>query len=85
MNEIDWSDCPAVWRDPMRMGGQWCFDQTRLPIRLLFANLAEGVSVEQFCEWHPPVTRAQCEEVLAWIAQTLAAAEVDSREPALAG
>lgn len=68
MNEFDWSECPAVWRDPQRMGGQWCFNLTRLPISYLFDNLAEGVSLGEFCEWYPPVTKEQCHEVLEFAA-----------------
>jgi len=71
MKEINWSECKAVWVDPERMGGQWCFNETRLPIKFLFANLAEGVSVEDFCEWYPPVTPQMCREVLAFVGHEL--------------
>ena len=71
MKEIEWSECKAVWSDPERLGGQWCFDQTRLPIRCLFENLGEGASLADFCEWYPPVTQEQCREVLAFVGHVL--------------
>lgn len=69
MNEFDWSQCASVWRDPGRMAGQWCFKQSRMPVKFLFSNLSKGVTLDEFCEWFPPVTRAQCEDVLAFAAQ----------------
>ncbi len=66
--EFDWSECPAVWRDPERMGGQWCFNQTRLPISYLFNNLAEGASLEDFVNWYEPLSIEQCHEVLRFAA-----------------
>ncbi len=67
MKEFDWSECPEVWRDSQRMGGQWCFDQTRLPISYLFANLADGVTVEEFAEMYE-VDAESCHEVLRFAA-----------------
>lgn len=69
MKEFDWSECPAVWRDPERMGGQWCFNKTRLPISYLFDNLAEGVTFEEFLEWYAPIDIEQCHEVLRFAAK----------------
>ncbi|TLD70178.1 DUF433 domain-containing protein [Phragmitibacter flavus] len=69
MIEFDWSECPAVWRDPERMGGLWCFDQTRLPISYLFENLGRGVTLEEFVDWYPPVTMEHCRAVLEFAAQ----------------
>ena len=66
--EFDWSDCPAVWRDPGRMGGQWCFAQTRLPIAYLFEHLADGGSLDDFVDWYAPLDPALCHEVLLFAA-----------------
>jgi uncharacterized protein (DUF433 family) len=79
MKEIDWSECKTVWSDPARLGGQLCFTQTRLPIRFLFENLAEGVSLEDFCDWYPPVTKQQCREVLAFVGHELGSPRSDFR------
>ncbi len=51
------------------MGGQWCFDQTRLPISYLFDNLAQGVTLENFVDWYDPLDIEQCHEVLRFAAQ----------------
>ena len=69
MKEFDWSECPAAWRNPERMGGVWCFNHTRLPISYLFDNLARGVSLDEFVEWYPPMTKEQCREVLEFAAK----------------
>ncbi len=84
MKEFDWSECPAVWRDPERMGGQWCFNLTRLPISYLFDNLAQDVSVEEFCEWYPPVTKEKCHEVLEFAATRSSSAIRDTASLAVA-
>lgn len=61
----DWSTCPAVERDPERVGGAWVFRGTRVPVAALFENLESGASVSQFVEWFPGVTIDQVRAVLA--------------------
>jgi uncharacterized protein (DUF433 family) len=68
---IDWSQCPAVDRKPGRVGGAWCFRETRLPVSFLFDNLEKGASVDEFLEWFPVVTRDQVTEVLEFAKRTL--------------
>lgn len=60
----DWSDCPAVERDPQRVSGAWVFRGTRVPVRALFENLEDGATVDDFLEWFPGVQRSQVEAVL---------------------
>jgi uncharacterized protein (DUF433 family) len=50
---IDWSTCPAVERDPERVGGAWVFRETRVPVSALFENLEQNALVSQFVEWFP--------------------------------
>ena len=45
---IDWNTCPGLWRDPKRMSGAWCFDQSRVPLSILFGNLSTGMTVVEF-------------------------------------
>ena len=45
---ISWNTCPGLWQDPKRMSGAWCFDQTRVPLSVLFGNLSTGMTVEEF-------------------------------------
>ena len=55
---MDWETCPAVERNPGKIGGAWAFTGTRVPVYALFENLAgirpafgdpppRGQSVEQ--------------------------------------
>jgi uncharacterized protein (DUF433 family) len=66
--EIDWSECPAVWRDAERMSGVWCFAQTRLPISTLFDHLALGRSIDEFIEWYPPMDVERVGDTLRFVA-----------------
>jgi uncharacterized protein (DUF433 family) len=64
---LDWSQCPAVERSPEKVGGEWLFKATRIPIRALFENLDGGGQVDDFLEWFPGVTREQVEQVIAFV------------------
>ena len=55
----DWSACPAVERDPEKLGGALVFRGTRMPVATLFENLKSGATVDEFLEWFPGTTREQ--------------------------
>ena len=61
---LDWSECPAVERNPQRVSGAWVFRGTRVPVRALFENLEGGATVAEFLEWFEGVSREQVEAVL---------------------
>lgn len=61
---LDWSQCPVVERIPGKVGGEWLFKATRVPVRALFENLEHGARIDDFLEWFPGVTREQVEIVL---------------------
>lgn len=63
-----------IWTDPERLGGRPCFRGTRVPVDALFANLEDGMTIEEFVEAFEGVTQAQAIGVLAAARQTLAAA-----------
>jgi uncharacterized protein (DUF433 family) len=65
---LDWGQCPAVERVAGKVGGEWLFKTTRVPVRALFENLEGGATIDEFVEWFPGVTREQVELVLrhAW-------------------
>jgi uncharacterized protein (DUF433 family) len=67
---IDWSTCPAVERDPERVGGVWVFRGTRVPIAALFENLEDVAQVADFVAWFPGVTRDQVRGVLEHAARS---------------
>lgn len=71
---LDWSQCPAVERVPVKVSGAWIFRGTRVPVKALFENLEDGATVSQFCEWFPGVTKEQVETVLEFASQSLAVA-----------
>ena len=68
---LDWTICPAVERDPQKVGGAWVFRGTRVPVSALFENLEGGATVDQFLQWFPGATREQVEVVLEHAARSL--------------
>ncbi len=60
----NWETCAAVESDPRKLGGDWAFRGTRVPLRALFENLESGASADQFLKWFPGVERWQVEAVL---------------------
>ena len=72
---LDWSSCPAVERDPRRLGGTWVFGGTRVPVSALFENLEDGVQVAQFVELFLGVTVDQARAVLDHAAKSLTVSE----------
>ncbi len=50
--------------DPEVRGGEPCFTGTRVPVGSLFVNLAGGVSLDEYLDAFPAVTRAQAIAVL---------------------
>jgi len=53
-----------VERSPEKVGGEWLFRRTRIPVKALFENLEGGARIDDFLEWFPGVTREQVELVL---------------------
>ena len=63
-NNLDWSDCPAVERNPEKVSGVWVFRNSRVPISTLFENLEGGVTTNDFLEFFPGLERKQIEAVI---------------------
>lgn len=70
---IDWSKCPAVEQIPGKVGGAWVFKNTRLPLYVLFDNLAGGATVCDFIDWFGGVSESEVSEVLEFAAKELRA------------
>lgn len=68
---IDWSKCPVVESVPGRVSGAWVFKGTRLPLYVLFENLAEGATINDFIEWFGGVDESEVKAVLEHVAQEL--------------
>ncbi len=50
--------------DPERMGGAPCFRGTRVPVALVFENLADGMTVDEILTNWPTLDRADLIAVL---------------------
>lgn len=55
-----------IWVDPERMSGAPCFKGTRVPIESLFTNLESGLSLDEYLDCFPDVTRDQAVAVLEY-------------------
>ena len=72
MSALDWSQCPAVESVPDRVHGAWVFRDTRMPVALVFENLAAGMTVDEVMETFD-VTQEQVDAVLEFVTRSLAA------------
>ena len=68
---MDWSRCSAVDKNPAKLGGVWCFRNTRVQAASLFEHIDKGSTVDEFLAWFPSVTREQVHEVLAFAQNSL--------------
>ena len=53
-----------VTTDPEILGGTPVFAGTRVPVAVLFENLADGLSLEEILESYPTLKREQAVEAL---------------------
>jgi uncharacterized protein (DUF433 family) len=53
-----------ITSDPKILDGTPVFKGTRVPIRILFEYLSDGLSLEYFLETFPSVTRQQATDAL---------------------
>lgn len=57
-------DTNLVTSDPELLGGTPVFTGTRVPIAVLFENLAGGLSLDEILDSYPSITRVQAIEAL---------------------
>jgi uncharacterized protein (DUF433 family) len=55
-----------IWADPERLSGVPCFKGTRVPVDSLFTNLESGLSLNEYLDCFPDVTREQAVAVLEY-------------------
>jgi uncharacterized protein (DUF433 family) len=55
-----------IWVDPERLSGAPCFKGTRVPVDSLFTNLESGLSLDEYLDYFPDVTREQAVAVLEY-------------------
>lgn len=65
---------PLIWINPGRVSGAPCFYKTRLPIDSLFENLEDGVSLDEWLDAYPDITREQAQAVLEFAKHSMLAA-----------
>ena len=70
MGQLDWSQCPAVESIPGRVSGAWTFRNSRTPVKVVFENLEDGMSIEEIIEQYP-VSREEIRAVLDFAAHSL--------------
>jgi len=69
MPPLDWSQCPAIESIPGKCGGRWLLKNTRMPVQIVFENLASlsmrGIAQE--CD----VDREDLKAVLEFVVRSL--------------
>lgn len=70
-NPLGWEDCPVVERNPRRVHGAWTLGDTRLPLYVIFENLAAGATIQEVSRWFEGVSEEQVKAVLAHVAHML--------------
>ena len=60
----NWDNDDAVEMHGDKVSGACVFRGTRVPVAALFENFRDGVTVDQFLEWFPGVSRNDVESVL---------------------
>lgn len=64
-----WPDYLPIWIDEDRLGGTPCFVNTRVPVEALFANLEDGMNLEEFLDAFDGVIREHAIAVLEYARQ----------------
>ncbi len=70
MAALDWSQCPAVESIPGKVSGAWTFRNSRAPVKVVFENLEDGMSINEIIEQYP-VSREEIDAVLAFASRSL--------------
>lgn len=71
MPALDWSQCPAVESIPGKVSGAWVLRGTRMPVSVIFENLAAGANIDDILEWFEGLDRGQVEAVIEFAARSL--------------
>ena len=66
------------------LGGQTVFKDTRVPVETLFDHLEAGISLDQFLEDFPTVSREQAIALLGWANTVLNTKNLDQLNEVIA-
>jgi len=61
---INWSNCHAVESAEERFSGSLVFGGSRVPIAVLFENIEDGITAQEFTEIFPGIQLEQVKAVL---------------------
>jgi uncharacterized protein (DUF433 family) len=67
---LDWSQCPDVESIPGKVSGAWVFRDSRMPVKLVFENLEDGMTIDEITEQYD-VTRDQVKAVIDFAVRSL--------------
>jgi uncharacterized protein (DUF433 family) len=67
---LDWSQCPGVESIPGKLSGAWVLSNSRMPVKLVFENLEDGMTIDEIIEQYD-VTREQVKSVIDFAARSL--------------
>jgi uncharacterized protein (DUF433 family) len=67
---LNWSQCSAVESIPGRVSGAWTFRNSRTPVKLVFENLEDRMTIDEIIEQYP-VSREEIKAVLDFAAHSL--------------
>ncbi len=70
MASLDWAQSPEVESIPGKVSGAWVLKDTRMPVSIIFDNLAAGMSIEEVMDEFT-VTREQVNSLMAFVTQSL--------------
>jgi uncharacterized protein (DUF433 family) len=66
---IDWSGCPLVQRDPLKLGGAPNIDGMRITPETIVDNYESGFSITEIVDMFPAVNEQQARTILAYAAK----------------
>lgn len=69
--KAEWPPELPVWSDPERLSGRLCFKGTRVPVDALFANLEQGMNLDEFLDEFQGVSREHAIAVLEYARRML--------------
>jgi uncharacterized protein (DUF433 family) len=67
---LDWALCSAVETVPGKLGGAWVLRGSRIPVKLVFENPEDGMSIDEIVEQYD-LTSAQIRSVLEFAVRSL--------------
>lgn len=67
--QIDWSGCPLVRRDPLKLGGAPKIDGMRMTPETIVDNYESGFNVAEIVDMFPAVNELQARTILSYASE----------------